>query len=626
MIDIPSIVTLGGNMKKIAVCLAILVFIPLIAASPKDALKTESYDVNARTNQSPATQVRNIDDGRALGDILLTINLAAIGMPGDGYDNGGLSWDGQYLYVDNMYNNNIYIVDPTGPTLVGNFPAPPSLSWGIGHEQNLWITETNVLNAYEYTYAGAPTGNSFYAAQGGATWMGDASEWWPDGEIWILAVGGTNRLYKFSVPGGTYLGDIGNATWTYISQRGVTYDPFNDKFWVGGWNSDMVWEINSADGSPTGRQFPSVSIASLAYDWQSTLHPEPVLWVASNEAANYIFMVDPDNPQPVGGILYVDDDDDAALSGYFETALDNIGMDYDVWNVIDSGDVTPTEAVMSNYSAVIWTTGDDFSSTFVGTDTIEMNNYLNGGGKLWLSSEDILYDLGPVSWLHVASYTSDIGCDTATGVGPIMTGTSFATTAGTVFDYSDEINGDSYTWSEMQNEDPAVNTIAMDTSSGLPYFLFFNAFPFENINNAADRDTMALRILTWMGLGPVSDVGTQAIIAPVGVYFLNDAVTPQAQVKNFGDLDETFPVILTMTHNAAVVYADTVSVTLTAGESDTVDFNSYTFTDVGTYDVVCYTELAGDMNPANDTVTAQADVYEGLIPYIIVDLDPTPLT
>jgi len=76
-------------MKKLTICLVALFFVPMLMASPKEALKSDSYDPNAMTNPLPSNGPVQIDDGRALGDILMTIDLAAIGMPGDGYDNAG---------------------------------------------------------------------------------------------------------------------------------------------------------------------------------------------------------------------------------------------------------------------------------------------------------------------------------------------------------------------------------------------------------------------------------------------------------------------------------------------------------------------------------------------------------
>jgi hypothetical protein len=251
-----------------------------------------AYDPDAPINLKPRTEQMHTYDGRTLGDILMTIDLAPIGMPGDGYDNAGLTWDGQYLYLLNQFDNLVYVIDPTGPSLVSSWPVTP-LFWGLGREQNLW--GTNIADGYCYELA--PPYRSFYALVQGAFAMADISEWWQDGELWILAVGGSNKAYKFNINTGACIDSIGHPSWTVTSQRGITYDPWNDKFWIGGWNSNMVWELNT-DGTPSGRQFSFNNVASLAYDWQSSIHPEPVLWIATNDVTNQIFMVDPDNAQP----------------------------------------------------------------------------------------------------------------------------------------------------------------------------------------------------------------------------------------------------------------------------------------------------------------------------------------
>ncbi|MCK4252225.1 T9SS type A sorting domain-containing protein [candidate division WOR-3 bacterium] len=305
------------------------------------------------------------------------------------------------------------------------------------------------------------------------------------------------------------------------------------------------------------------------------------------------------------GVLYVDDDDAPAVSGYFETSFSNLGIAYDIWVVTDSGDVTPDASVMGTYDIVVWTTGDDYSSTFVGNDTIEVANYLAGGGKMWLSSEDILYHLGPVSWLHVASYFSDIGCVAATGVGPIMTGTSFATTGGVVSDYADEIYPDAFAWTEMQNETPVDNTIAMDVTTGLPYYLFFQSFPFENINAEADRDTMMQRVFIW--LFGTHDVGTNAIVEPPTSLLPTTTVDPTAIYANTGTYTETFDVYFTIDSAGVNVYYETANITLDVGDDTTIVWPSWTAGPAPgiVYDVTAYTDLTYDEHPSNDTLTQQ---------------------
>ncbi|NOR16391.1 T9SS type A sorting domain-containing protein [candidate division WOR-3 bacterium] len=327
----------------------------------------------------------HIDDGRALGDILLTIDLTAIGMPGDGNDNAGLTWDGTYLYLVNMYDNNLYVIDPMGPMIVNNLPLLP-LSWGLGHEQNPWATE----NITGYCYEIGGPGNFLCGS-----WMADISENWQDGELWILSVGGSNKAYKFTVPGGVCIDSIGDPAWTYTSQRGFTYDPWNDKFFVGGWNSNMVWEINT-DGTPTGRQFSFNNVASLAYDYQSTIHPAPVLWIATNEAVNQIYMVDPDNPPPE--IVW---DFETGWQGWTHTN----GLTFPAaWDVQPSG-YRPAWTPPNAGNSCMWIDDDTGSST---QDTALSPVLLPGATTEWLK-----YGVG---YRHLGSQFMDVGIKYYDGV------------------------------------------------------------------------------------------------------------------------------------------------------------------------------------------------------------------
>jgi hypothetical protein len=324
-------------------------------------------------------------------------------------------------------------------------------------------------------------------------------------------------------------------------------------------------------------------------------------------------------------ILFVDDDDGDGLDTLFENSLNNLSISYTKWCVTDSGEVTPDSVDMANFNIVIWNTGEDYSYTLVGDDSTQIGKYLNGGGKMWLSSQDVLWDIGPVSWMHVGSYVSDVGCDTATGVGPVMSGISFPTTGGVIYDYADEINPDVSCWTEMQNETPVNNTIAMSPAMGLPYYLFFNGFAFENIDNVADRDTMMARIINWFNTPPPStDVGVVSIDEPGSQIPPNTPFTPTATYKNFGDSTVTFDAHYHIDSAGINVYSQAVSFTLTPGDDTTHAFTDYISGGIGvTYNIYAHTILAGDENPANDmlmmTTTVSTWIIETYMPQSLMD-------
>jgi len=582
---------------------------PANFAATDAALPEITSDPDARVNLNPTLNPPQVDDGRAFGDILLTIDLASAGMPGDGYDNAGLTWDGTYLYIISMYDNKVYVIDPTTQLVVTSWNAAAGLSWGFGHETNLWMTEYNAGMAHEFTFGGSATGATFPCVKGGASWMGDISEWWAAGEIWILAVGGSNKAYKFTVPAGTCIDSIGNATWTSISQRGFSYDPGNNVFFVGGWNDNILWEIDDT-GAPTGRQVSVTSLASIAYDWQSSIHPTPVIWAASNEATNRIFMLDADNPNPPPpeNILYVDDDEDDVTETYWETSFNNFPYPYDKWVVYDSAGVSPDSAAMSAYTIVVWSTGGDYSNTLTGAEITQLGNWLNAGGKLWLSSQDVLYDYGSAPWMHITGWTDDIGCANATGIDIVMSPLSFPTGSGAFTDFADIMTPDGTSWTSMINEANDTNTVAMDTTVGLPYFLYFNTFGWENIVAVVDRDSMMKRVLNWMGYAPPSvDVGTQAIVWPPTSILIGSTGNPSATYYNYGATPATFDVHFEIDSSGTNVFMGTVGslyLDVSAG-------STWVFPEVWTagltegivYDVTAYTVMTGDMVPSNDTLT-----------------------
>jgi hypothetical protein len=97
----------------------------------------------------------------------------------------------------------------------------------------------------------------------------------------------------------------------------------------------------------------------------------------------------------------------------------------------------------------------------------------------------------------------------------------------------------------------------------------------------------------------VRDVACVQILEPLDTIDFGTAVMPRAVVKNAGTITETFETRFAI----GAEYADTISRTLAAGGSQTINSAGWLAFTLGTLPTVCATMLATDMNPANDTTS-----------------------
>jgi len=108
----------------------------------------------------------------------------------------------------------------------------------------------------------------------------------------------------------------------------------------------------------------------------------------------------------------------------------------------------------------------------------------------------------------------------------------------------------------------------------------------------------------YVETGVPNDVGTVSHNIS-GAVAANVAMTPTATVKNFGGASQSFPVTMTINPGG---YTSTKQVTnLGPDQSTQVTFDTWTPVS-GSYTAKAYTQLAGDANPANDTITRTAFV------------------
>jgi len=207
-----------------------------------------------------------------------------------------------------------------------------------------------------------------------------------------------------------------------------------------------------------------------------------------------------------GFVLLVDDDEGDDYETYYQDALLASGYIYDYWDRDAQGCPTATE--MSQYSAVVWFTGDDSSTTLVTEDQNALSTYLDSGGRLFVTGQDIGYDIRTTSfysdYLH-ANYgvddTNIVDLDGITG-DPIGDGMYITITSG------DGANNQAWP-SGITAISPATEVFqyhngvyygGIKTDTGTYRVVYFS-FGFEGINTMWDRAEVMNRTINWLATG-----------------------------------------------------------------------------------------------------------------------------
>ncbi|MCX7995987.1 MAG: T9SS type A sorting domain-containing protein [candidate division WOR-3 bacterium] len=107
------------------------------------------------------------------------------------------------------------------------------------------------------------------------------------------------------------------------------------------------------------------------------------------------------------------------------------------------------------------------------------------------------------------------------------------------------------------------------------------------------------------------DVGMRTVLAPGSRIGPGATINPQTRVKNFGRNTESFSVYCRIDSAGVNIYNQNVSVaSLPPGQETTATFPNWTAcnTEGILYNLTFYTVLAGDQNPANDTIRSTTTV------------------
>jgi subtilisin family serine protease len=118
-------------------------------------------------------------------------------------------------------------------------------------------------------------------------------------------------------------------------------------------------------------------------------------------------------------ILLVDDDGGKSYETYYAESLRALGYSFDSYQVPYNGD-GPTADKLKQYALVIWFTGNEYRNTLTLTDQSNLQLYLNNGGALFMSGQDIGFDIGSSifyqNYLHAHYVTDDANSSVFNGI------------------------------------------------------------------------------------------------------------------------------------------------------------------------------------------------------------------
>jgi uncharacterized repeat protein (TIGR01451 family) len=221
-------------------------------------------------------------------------------------------------------------------------------------------------------------------------------------------------------------------------------------------------------------------------------------------------------------LLLVDDDRWYEMEGAYRDALTASGWAYDLWDTQARGGPNtgdPNAAVLRMYSTVLWFTAYDWFQPLTPANEADLSDYLQGGGRLFLSSQDYLYVSRLTSfganYLGVLTYTDDITATTETGFpgNPIGAGLGPFTLTLPYHQWPDVVTPTAAARVAFVNQDGLPTSLTLD---GDGFRSVFFTFPYEGLPVGA-RNEVLRRILAWFQPVHASTFAVdRAVAAPSG--------------------------------------------------------------------------------------------------------------
>jgi hypothetical protein len=202
-------------------------------------------------------------------------------------------------------------------------------------------------------------------------------------------------------------------------------------------------------------------------------------------------------------VLVVDSDNEPTETRLMD-ALAQAPIAVDTWY---QPDAPVTLDLLRLYRAVIWTAGDQNTSSIPSADRQALTSYLNLGGALLLSAENYLTAYGSdpftTTYLHVSNYTTSIDVSTVNGVtgDPVTDGMAMNVSfPGGLSDAPDAIVPDAQATGILRVNNGSTFTALRYPATGTStYRVIFTATPLEAmIPGPTTLDDMVASMVTWL--------------------------------------------------------------------------------------------------------------------------------
>jgi uncharacterized repeat protein (TIGR01451 family) len=203
--------------------------------------------------------------------------------------------------------------------------------------------------------------------------------------------------------------------------------------------------------------------------------------------------------------LLVDGDGNSPdVQSYYATALTDAGVQFSTWDLSSDSDIPLS--YMQAFSNIVWFTGNSYPGPVTPYEA-KLSSFLDGGGHLFMSGQDILDQAAGTSafvqnYLHISWDGSETQNDIFTANVNAVAGTLSDGLGTVALDhnvlnaaYEDEITPIGGALTIFTDDSAGTNGLSYTDG----YKVVFLAFPFEAYGSATDKATLMTDVMTFFG-------------------------------------------------------------------------------------------------------------------------------